>query len=117
MEQIKAPTPRQLRAFGGSAERYYEFEKARLVALATAEAFNASPEGKMETALLAVGGKLWEKEDKRRVYFNSEFLANGACATGYFDVRTGEWVVVGGSKNVTAETFAAEMIAKTGRNK
>ena len=32
MEQIKAPTARDLRSFGGSAERYYEVMRARLAA-------------------------------------------------------------------------------------
>ena len=119
MEQIKAPTARDLRSFGGSVERYYECMKERLAAKAAAEAFNATPAGKMEAALIAAGGKPWEQDGKRRVYFNSEFLGDGKdspCATGYFDVIANAWVLVSSSQNaVTAEAFGAAMAAKISR--
>ena len=47
MEQIKAPTPRQLRSAGGSVERYYKMERARLSS--TTPAFfhqNVAPKAK-----------------------------------------------------------------------
>lgn len=101
MEQIKAPTARDLRSFGGSAERYYEAMRARLAAQERAK----TPEVQFAVKLINAGGNLWEQSGHRRIYFNSVNFSGNKFGTGYFDMISGEWVLVSSSPEGTNTEF------------
>lgn len=101
MEQIKAPTARDLRSFGGSAERYYEAMRARLAA----EEQSKTPEVQFAVQLINAGGNLWEQNGHRRIYFNSVNFCGNKFGTGYFDMISGAWVLASSTPDGTDDEF------------